>query len=98
MLKSVPKLSKERILRLTELPGWLWDVFAAQWEEGYSNLQRFVERHGHAKVLQSHQEGAFRLGNWVAAQRRRFKKGTLAQDRIDRLEALPGWVWHARGI
>ena len=35
----------------------------------------------------------FKLGSWVSNQRKNKSKNLLSQDRIERLEALPGWSW-----
>ena len=35
----------------------------------------------------------FKLGSWVSDQRKNKSKNLLSQDRIERLEALPGWSW-----
>jgi hypothetical protein len=36
---------------------------------------------------------ALRLGRWGSKQRKVKKKEKLSKDRIQRLEALPGWEW-----
>lgn len=87
------ELDAERERRLSDLPGWTWDVRAEQWEAGFRQLQRYVERHGDARVPKTCVVDGFTLGVWVAVQRRRFSKGTFETDRRDRLEALPGWSW-----
>jgi len=88
------ELSEERVDRLESLPGWVWDKFAALWEEGYAHLRDFVEREGHAKVLRSFEAAdGFRLGSWVATQRTKKRKEKLSGDKIKRLEDLPGWMW-----
>lgn len=37
------------------------------------------------------------LSGWVSAQRTRYKKGLLKEDRIAALEQLPWWTWEAKG-
>ena len=40
------RLSPDRIARLKELPGWVWNPLAARWEEGFAALERFVAGNG----------------------------------------------------
>ena len=82
-------LTPERIKRLNAL-GFVWDVLAEQWEEGFSKFLQFKEREGYCRVPQGHKEGDFRLGVWVGNQR--SYKDTLTSERIERLNAL-GFVW-----
>ena len=77
------------------LPGWSWDLLADNWEEAFSCLIMFVEQEGHARVPGSFKtEQGFKLGQWVSSVRVRRNK--LGKERIDRLEALEGWVWKVR--
>ncbi len=87
------ELDADRERRLSELPGWTWDARAEQWEEGFSNLVEYVKQHGDARVVMTCNFDGFKLGSWVKVQRREFAKGSLATDRQNRLEALPGWSW-----
>lgn len=89
-------LPAERVHRLELLTGWSWSVHADQWETGFRVLNAYVDREGTAKVSQSHQEGGYPLGIWVAAQRRRYTSGKMDHSQAHRLEALPGWLWRAR--
>ena len=75
--------------------GWVWEVFALQWEEGFGHLKVFAKKQGHARVtaLFKTAEG-YALGNWVSKQRK--AKSKLSSERIARLESLPGWVWKVR--
>ena len=83
-------LSEERRQRLDEL-GFVWDLSAAAWEEGFSNLKAYKEREGHCRVSNRHKENGFRLGNWVNVQR---TKENLSEERRQRLDEL-GFVWDA---
>jgi superfamily II DNA or RNA helicase len=87
-------LSQQRKLALEGLPGWSWDVYADQWDEGYLSLCEFVEKYGHARPSSVYiSPEKFKLGQWVAVQR--LKKDVMADDRKLKLEALSGWVWKA---
>jgi hypothetical protein len=88
-------MNPDRRERLDALPGWSWDPFFDQWEEGFSRLKEFSNQVGHCRVLHSYKcDDGYRLGQWVTAQRR--KKDRMASDRRQRLEALPGWVWRRK--
>ena len=87
------RLSGERAARLEALPGWNWDPFDTDWENGFSHLEWFATREGHTRVPASCVEGGYRLGQWARVQRRVYRKGQLPGERAARLEALPGWNW-----
>jgi superfamily II DNA or RNA helicase len=92
--KASGQLSEERIRRLEALPGWTWDPYEARWEEGFAHLEKFVEREDHSRVPKPYRDDdGYRLGGWVNGLRQRRKRGELTDDRIRRLEALPGWTW-----
>ena len=86
-------LDADRRHRLEALPGWTWDVDKAQWEEGFSRLARYVERHGDTLVPHAYTDDGYSLGNWVAVQRRDHARGVLDADRDQRLEKVSGWTW-----
>jgi Helicase associated domain len=84
------RLSAERKARLDKL-GFVWDPYAAQWEEGYAHLQAFVRQHGHCSVLGDHKTtGGYQLGSWVKNQRTTTDR--MLVERKTRLDAL-GFVW-----
>ena len=89
------KLSKERVARLEALPGWVWAPFDSLWDASFAALAVFAEREGHARVPNDHSESGLRLGTWVGKRRSAYKAGKLSEERIARLEALPGWEWNA---
>ncbi|MGV0069405.1 Helicase associated domain protein [Mycobacterium colombiense] len=63
------------------------------WEYWFGLLQRYVDEHGTALVLQSRQFDGYRLGTWVTIQRTHRSRGRLSVARQQLLDALPGWSW-----
>ena len=88
-------LEDDRAHRLEELPGWTWDAYTESWEEGFSRLQAYVERHGDARVPRSWMVDGYKLGGWVIDQRVKRAKGKLDANSERRLQELPGWTWKA---
>ena len=79
-------LSPERKKRLNAI-GFIWDDKEHAWEQGFAALTKFKAREGHCRVPQSHIEGKYRLGQWVANQRAK-----VSAERRKRLNAI-GFVW-----
>jgi hypothetical protein len=94
---QVGRLPQERIDALEAVPGWVWDPFETDFQEGLAALVQYVSREGHARVPEGHVElvdgDNYRLGTWAAVRRKDFRVGRLSQERIAVLEALPGWAW-----
>ena len=82
-------LAAERSHRLNRI-GFVLDAHQSIWEKGYSALAKFKARKGHCRVPWRHIEGKFRLGQWVAVQRK-AKNNMLSVFR-KRLNAI-GFVW-----
>lgn len=85
-----PKLEK-----ILDNLGIQWEILEAQWDQYYLLLLNFIEREGHADVLQTHREDGERLGVWVNTQRTRYRKGRLPQARVERLEQVD-FIWEKR--
>lgn len=80
-----PSLSK----RLADLPGWQWNPRDALWEEGFSHLLEYGKNHGHHNPTQAHtDEDGYNLGAWISQQRQAQRKGTLNEERAQRLSKL----------
>jgi hypothetical protein len=62
-----------------------------------SALRHFQARTGHCRVPALHVENIegvdIKLGSFVGYARQRRKSGLLSQDRIEALQAVPGWEW-----
>jgi superfamily II DNA or RNA helicase len=81
-----------RSARLEELPGWEWRPADAQIESRFGQIDDFVAAHGHPHIVESDDPS---LAAWVGTQRRLHRRGQLPDDRVTRLEAIPGWQWDA---
>ena len=62
------------------------------WEQGYSNLIKYIEKKGHSFVPQKYisELDGFRLGSWVSDRRR-----SCTEEQRKVLDGTVGWVWNA---
>jgi hypothetical protein len=65
-------MTPDRLKRLNDI-GFVWDPIADEWEVGFAKLEQFKAREGHCRVPANYIEGDFKLGLWVAAQRKNRK-------------------------
>jgi len=87
------ELAIDRIEALERLPGWIWGVTDAAWQQSFETLLRYRDAHGTASPAASVVFDGLRLGFWVSTQRVQYRRGRLARTRRQRLEAVPGWTW-----
>ena len=91
-------LDQERVKELESINGWKWarhrhDVH----EAGFDGLARFIQQFGHANVPRNYvSQGGLRLGDWVGKKQASYKRGTLNQRDILRLDEIPQWNWSVR--
>jgi len=93
-LHKKDKLTPERQTKLESLAGWTWDTRDYKWKQGFSHLQEFTKKEGHAKIPNNHiSTDGYKIGYWVYKQR--SNKNKLTSDQIKVLESLDGWLWNA---
>jgi hypothetical protein len=80
---------EDRIRRLNEI-GFVWDALEWTWEESFTELFAYKEKHGDTNVPQSWPTG---LGSWVSHQRSNKSNGTLSVERMQRLDEI-GFEWN----
>ena len=91
------RLTADRIEVLEAIEGWDWDPLETGFLYGLGQLKKFVECEGHARVPSKHKdEDNFALGGWVSNKRKNYKNNRLSAERIEKLEAIEGWVWAVR--
>lgn len=86
--KDSPLVTDER-RKLLESLGIPLDVHDTAWEKRYAGLREFYKEHGHTMVTTAQHDTV--LANWVARQRKIFRKeipGILTEDRMMRLEKI----------
>jgi superfamily II DNA or RNA helicase len=89
------QLSRERVERLTNLPGWEWDAREAQWSESYHVLQNFCAEMGRCPQAIERFDGV-RIGEWARRQCDWYWDNKISHKRIALLEAVDGWQWTER--
>ncbi|EJK54294.1 hypothetical protein THAOC_26096, partial [Thalassiosira oceanica] len=90
-------LAQDRVDQLNSI-GFMWSLIAkghnVPWETRFDELVQYKTKHGDCNVPQSQGN----LGIWVSYQRKVYKVGSLAQDRIDRLNGIGfNWSFIAKG-
>ncbi|MBF0341048.1 MAG: helicase associated domain-containing protein, partial [Magnetococcales bacterium] len=83
-------LEPEQQARL-EASGFVRDPEAHAWEQDFARLERFIQRHGHARIGDPCPEDPALL-EWTLKQRHLKKKGKLSFDRESRLEGVR-FIW-----
>lgn len=86
------KLSAENKQKLDEV-GFIWfpkQDYSTQWNEMFDRLCAFQKAHGHVNILPSSPDR--KLTRWVGTQRRFYREGTIAPERIQKLEGI-GFRW-----
>jgi hypothetical protein len=82
--KRIGTLRADRVLKLEAIEGWSWDPHDAAWDRNYAEL----------RALGRMPPSNSRLGAW--ARKQRGSRATMSVDRVEKLEALPGWLWDPR--
>lgn len=89
-------LTPAQVRTLAALPGWVWEIRQTRWEQGLRLLTAYADRTGAPNPNSFYVEATednFTLGAWAMSRRKEYRRGVLAADRIQALEAIPGWEW-----
>ena len=87
------ELHGDRIALLEKI-GFEWKVEIGTWEGRFADLCAFKERFGHTRVSVKWPEDPL-LGGWVTSQRGKHRKKELAEEYVQRLDAI-GFEWDGR--
>lgn len=92
--RKLGEVTAKQVERLDKL-GFVWSPTDRMWDAMFERLLKFRKKQGHCDVP-SQWARDLNLANWVANQRHRNKMGTLAPDRVKRLNAI-GFAWAVYG-
>ena len=85
--------SIEQINLLEQLPKWTYDPYEYEWEEAFSALKSFCKRTGSSRMPRGTHENGRAIDAWCTNQRKEFRIGSLSNEKIEMIEALPDWSW-----
>lgn len=90
--KGIPPTA-EQIARLDAI-GMIWEPGnSAKWEAMYQEAKRYYQKHGNLSIPAKYRTiDGVPLRSWLSRQRSSYAKGQLAQNKIDKLNAV-GMVW-----
>ena len=86
-LNNQGKLSKERVKKLNGID-FPWDVRETNWQSCYEELKAITEKLGHFPLPSEVAEEKKYLVAWFNAQKTRYNKGLLEEDRAEKLLAF----------
>ncbi|MCL7405314.1 Helicase associated domain protein [Paradonghicola geojensis] len=85
-------ISPERKQKLDDI-GFIWDIRATNWEEGFRKLLQFKETYGHCYIPAKYKLDEFKLGSWVSRQR--ANKECMPSEWKQRLDDI-GFIWDGK--
>ena len=96
-------LSEDKIKKLEEIGMIFENVNDDTWNMMYELAKKYYKHYGDLKIPRSFKtvngyevdEKGYTLGAWINTQRFSYKKGTLFEDRIEKLEEI-GMMWNIR--
>lgn len=86
-------LTEDRIAQLESI-GMIWESgSSAKWEAMYQEAKRYYQKHGNLSIPAKYRTSdGMPLRSWLSRQRSSYAKGQLAQNKIDKPNAV-GMVW-----
>ena len=96
-------LSEDRIKKLEKIGMIFENAYEDAWNKMYELAKKYYEHYDNLKIPKMFKtingyeidEEGYNLGAWINTQRFSYKKGTLFEDRIEKLEEI-GMMWNIR--
>jgi superfamily II DNA or RNA helicase len=88
------RVKPDRVKKVGSLPLWVWRPEEANFQQAIYILKEYISSNGNSRVFKTFiSSDGFKLGSWVFRRRGEYRKGKLAQNHIEQLEAINEWVW-----
>jgi len=82
------KLNDKRIAKLSKL-GFKWSAHEAFWDKGYEYAASYKRAHGNLKMPVGYVcDDGFKLKSWLCNQVSRYKKGSLSEGQVSKLQSI----------
>jgi hypothetical protein len=94
--KKTGKLTDDKIKKLELIKGWYWGsnvIKKISFDEICEQINAWVNTYIRMPSSTSKDIIEKQLGNWASARRQDKKKGSLSDDKINKLELIKGWFW-----
>ena len=95
--------SEDKIKKLEEIGMIFENVNDVTWNMMYELAKKYYKHYGDLKISINFKtingykadENGYNLGTWISSQRMNYKKGSLSEDKIKKLEEI-GMMWNIR--
>ena len=94
LIHELGNLPAEWATQLEEVRGWSWHEFGGEWENAFGKLDAYLWQSGSPQPSLEEIVADFPVGRWTHVQKLTHEWGRLSEERIGKLEELPGWNWH----
>jgi superfamily II DNA or RNA helicase len=95
--KKNGKLTNSQINLLNQILGWYWGsnekITSVSFDDTYILVKDWIIENKKLPSAGSSEPNEYRYGSWISRKRADKKNGTLSEEQINLLEALPGWNW-----
>jgi hypothetical protein len=87
-------LDPHRVDLLESIPGWSWAPQGRSFHDTFDKFAAWVAASGRDPSSSSADPEEAKLGKFANKSRSNRRAGTLAADRVERFESIPGWSWN----
>jgi superfamily II DNA or RNA helicase len=95
-LYNKKQMAPERIKLLEDIPEWSWSPLDDLWDSRFELLKEYLSSNSFSSLSLKTSYRNIKIGLWVTVQKRKYRENVISPSRIEKLEALPGWIWSVK--